>query len=206
MSGCYKRLLGNSKESEDDPTSETGISGLPASSEDDADETDEENEAHNEDDPPSNKGRRVIGNSLLQAVSHPFNLEPMFRRLFTVDELQNLRQELSQEGSKQTLLDHLQSNKVDFGGVSNFQAGLKKLTEFQEPAFGGLFNMGRLLKLATNEVRMRASPCTICGQTPPHMPVFSLNVSRAPEAVNNELADFKSATMSTATRAYCVSF
>ena len=167
MFGCYKRLLGNTEESEDDHTSET----------DDA--TEEEDDAHNEDDSTSGMGRRIIGNSLLQAVSHPFNLERMFRRFFTVDELINLRQELSQEGSKQTLVDHLQNNRVGSGGVSDFQAGLKKLTEFQKPAFGGLFNMGRLLKLVTNEVRMRASPCTICGQMPPNSPVFSLNVSRA---------------------------
>lgn len=87
-------------------------------------------------------GKRIIGNSLLQAVSYPFNLEQMFRVVFTSDELRKMSQVLSEEGNKQTLLDHLLTTASDSNGISNFEPGLEKLAQFKEPAFGGLFDMG----------------------------------------------------------------
>lgn len=168
---CYRRLLEEQQESEADQTSEAEP---PISLADDAGDADDDNDS------VSNMGRRIWGNSLLQAVSHSFNLERMIRRFFTVDELQKLKQELSNEGNKQTLLEHLRNNAKDSNGVLSFQAGLKTLAKFRKPAFGGLFNMDRVLELVINELRTYDTSCGICGKTPPGSSVGSLNVSGTP--------------------------
>lgn len=44
---------------------------------------------------------------------------------------------------------------------------MKSLAKFQEPAFGGQFDMRRLLELAENDAKVRDAPCAICGKAPP---------------------------------------
>jgi hypothetical protein len=124
------------------------------------------------------KLRRRIVFRLSQAISHPLNLESLFRMRFTPEETRSLAKELSEQGGKLSLSDHLLNNAEDPSGASNFQKGLKSLAKFQGPAFGGQFDMRRLLELAENDVKVRDAPCAICGKAPPQSAMGTTTVSK----------------------------
>ena len=124
------------------------------------------------------KLRRRIVSPLSQAISHPLNLESLFRKRFTPQEIRSLMKELSEQGGKLSLSDHLRNNAEDHSGVPNFQRGLKSLDKFQEPAFGGQLEMRRLLELVENEAKVRDAPCAICGKAPPKSAMGTATVSK----------------------------
>ncbi|KFH45634.1 putative ATP-dependent helicase-like protein [Hapsidospora chrysogenum ATCC 11550] len=113
------------------------------------------------------KLRRRIVLRTAQAISHPLNLESLFRTRFAPQDIRSLTKELSEQGGKLTLSDQLRNDVKDPSGLPNFQRGLRSLAKFQKPAFGGQFDMRRLLEVAENDAKVRDAPCATCGKAPP---------------------------------------
>lgn len=105
---------------------------------------------------------------LREAASHAFNLENMFRNDIEVPNIQSLTASLASISSKKSVLEQMLSNDDGTNCLEGFEGGVARLRELKlrGSAFGGEFEMGRLLEMMENERRARDRPCSACQAAP----------------------------------------
>lgn len=122
-----------------------------------------------------------------QSTSHVFCIEPLLRQAFSVEELANLRCNLAQIGSKETVLDQMQIGMKADGEMIKYRHGLNILKERGETFFGKYFDMIPLLDILGEECSAKDVDCLLCNTAkPPVDPVFSDTVSLIEEVKHTD--------------------
>ncbi|KAH8687070.1 SNF2 family N-terminal domain-containing protein, partial [Ilyonectria robusta] len=98
---------------------------------------------------------------LRQAVSHPFNLEKLFRQKLQMESILEMKSRLSEQVPT-PILQQLREGEVFADGLSKYLVGLRNLETMGPSAIGGSFNMGALLNLVENELLVRNAGCAGC--------------------------------------------
>ncbi|KAH6894555.1 SNF2 family N-terminal domain-containing protein [Thelonectria olida] len=134
------------------------------------DETEEEDEL--DETQISSTGQWIWYLRLRQAVSHPFNLENCCRSELGVDNVRKLRSSLRKLNS--VPVREQITNTEKFGAeLTRYSTGLQQLESMSatHSAFGGNFDIQRLLTLLENENLSKEVSCAICkNQKPPVRP------------------------------------
>jgi hypothetical protein len=114
---------------------------------------------------------------LRQLTSHPFTIEKVFQEKLREDDIVAIRRGLNKIAVV-PIIDSLRDGDRNFNLFSKFKIGLHSVEAMEEEAFGGSFNIERLLKLAQNEARIRGIRCGICSKAnTPVSPLQGLYVS-----------------------------
>ncbi|KAH7002195.1 P-loop containing nucleoside triphosphate hydrolase protein [Ilyonectria destructans] len=98
---------------------------------------------------------------LRQAVSHPFNLEKLFRQNLHMESILEMKSRLSEQVPT-PILQQLREGEGFADGLSKYLIGLRNLETMGPSAIGGCFNMGTLLNLVENELSVRDTGCSFC--------------------------------------------
>ncbi|KAL6901430.1 SNF2 family N-terminal domain-containing protein [Trichoderma evansii] len=109
-----------------------------------------------------------------QSTSHVFFIEPFFRQNFSVEELDALRNSLTEVKNKRTILEQMQLGMKADEGISKYSKGLEILQGRDETYLGKYFNMKPLLNILGGECSTRDVTCLLCNTAkPPVDPIFS---------------------------------
>ncbi|CAM1503291.1 Fc.00g080670.m01.CDS01 [Cosmosporella sp. VM-42] len=109
-----------------------------------------------------------------QIVSHPFNMEKMFRQRLRKDDIEAIEKRLHlQVGMGIPLAKQLKADETFSNGLSKYAQGLQIVEMMPEPVFGGNFNMNALMTMVANELDVKHVSCPKCEKSPPLEPVKS---------------------------------
>lgn len=137
-------------------TGETKISDEVATKQDKADEQQKDN---------AKKSIRFLQRARLQrlrqAVSHPFNLEKLFRQKLQSESILEMKSRLSEQVPT-PILQQLRDGESFADGLSKYLVGLRNLETMGPSAIGGSFNIKALLNLVENELSVRNIGCAFC--------------------------------------------
>lgn len=98
---------------------------------------------------------------LRQAVSHPFNLEKLFRQNLQMEDILEMKSRL-REQVPTPILQQLREGESFADGLLKYLMGLRNLETMGPSAIGGCFNMETLLSLVENELSVRDAGCAFC--------------------------------------------
>ncbi|GAO17961.1 hypothetical protein UVI_02056280 [Ustilaginoidea virens] len=102
---------------------------------------------------------------LRMAPSHPYNLERLLRNSsVTGQDVQALRNHLSQSENDKTILEQLLSHKSVSEDLEKYASGIESVRKIQSPEICGRFEFDELLRLIQNEHEAKYMRCGMCGE------------------------------------------
>lgn len=174
-------------------TGEQKISDEVATKQDEADEQQKDNAKNS-----IRFLQRARMQRLRQAVSHPFNLEKLFRQKLQLESILEMKSRLGEQVPT-PVLQQLQEGESFADGLSKYLMGLRNLETMGPSAIGGSFNMGALLNLVENELSVRNAGCALCTKEKDlFRPTRASNVSLYSSICADRLTDENSVSISTA--------
>ncbi|KAK2594757.1 hypothetical protein QQS21_007504 [Conoideocrella luteorostrata] len=99
---------------------------------------------------------------LKMAVSHPYNIEKLLRTAGDRDEIQKLREEISQASSNKSVLEQVLADEAAISQLQPYVSGIDHIQGCEDNAIGGMFDVDGHLMLIQNELEAKNLRCSEC--------------------------------------------